>query len=570
MRTGIGGLLPRVYEAVPPLILVLLLVGSLTTPVFFRNTLGPELYRAVSPMFWAALGYGLVFPFASRRGQDASEALLWGTLVFGLFWGYFVVAEPGVRYWDSFAHSEVTCQLVTAGVKPELNRYLLWPSSFILHGAFGALADLPALEASKLLAFAMVLLIGAALMRFFLLFFNPRYAFLSLIVFSLTPNSLMLHHQHYSPQTVAYFLSLLILALMYRGFDEPGRMKALFILLLFGVVMLHPVTSLLLFPVLTALLAFNRVGREPSAGVVTGGVALLFLTAIAAWWLARGAALDTSISLLSPSLRRLWDAVTLGEYRFTEGLFRPVHQPAYSQVIRDVTFVLLSVAVAPSLLRLARSFLRAARGSRRLKRDEAFFLSILLGTSVGTILVWTATGGLYGDRSWGLAAPVIAILCTRSLVSKPADMRMRQAAGVLAVLAVALVPLNFVAVNYMESQRQTSLAEMAAVEFIRFQGLRYQWVFSDSELTLIRLRYAFQDGSNIFLKTELLPETAGNSSFLAAVPWTYFVHTERSTTLLLSHYGEAPDGFKEFGLPGVVKAYDNGELKVYRRAGPPL
>ncbi len=569
MASGINGRVPtQVSRAVPLVILAVLAVASCATPVFFENTLGLDLYEAVSPLFWAALGYGLVFPFVSRRNEGALETVVWGAIVFGLLWGYLVAAEPGVRYWDTFAHSETTYVLVSAGVEPGLNRYLLWPSSFILHGAFSTLAGLPVLDVSKSLAVIFILLIGAASMRLFLLFFHPRDAFLCLLVFSLTPNSLILNHQHYSPQTVAYFLSLLILPFMYRGLDRQRSTRVLFTLLLFSVVMLHPVTSLLLFPVFVVFLVLNRATRRPLTSAITGPAVILFLTSIAAWWTVRTVALGTSASLLSASVRRLWDAVTLGEFRLSEGLFRPAYQPAYSQVIRGVTFGLLGITVAPSLAGLARSLFKATKRSHRLEAEEVFFSSILLGAAVSTVLAWVATGGLYGDRAWGVAAPVVAILCTRSLVSKPTAVRMRQVVAVLATLAVALVPLNFLAVNYTESQRQTSLAEMAAIEFLRAQSLRYHRVFSDSDLTLIRLRYAFQDGSNVFLRAELDPGMVGNSSRLATVPWTCFVHTERSATLLLSRYGVIPGSLKELDLRDTAKVYDNGELRLYERPNP--
>jgi len=551
-------------------VLVVLGLLSCLRPVFFQETLGSDWWLSIPVFFWIFLSYGLLTPFLTRWVRNPSAVVLWGTTVFTFYWSYFTIVEPGLRYPDSFVHSRSALLVAAEGINPERDRYLLWPVSFILQSLLSNVSGLTIMASSRVLAIILTALVGLAFIHLFSLFLELKHAILALCISLIMPNTLIANTRHYSPQLFAYLMALLAMSCAYGRAGKSRGLHVVLTLMLFAIVLSSPTTTLWITPVLVTIGLLSKMVERRQRFLATGITLALFLGGAAAWWL-QPAGTDVIRLLSRPPLESLHEALTLGRYRLTEGLYRPSYQPLYSLVIRRATFLFLAIITTPALFELSGNLLRFLGGkTSRLGKVDVFFTAVIASSVMGTLIFWASTSGGFGDRTSGILAPVLAILSLRGLQLISRRKRLGRVAVMLTAGALLLVPLNFVATNYSEVVNQTTLAETAAITFVSLQGFHDQVVFSDSLNNLNRFLYAMPDASNVFLyetTAELNASLVANISELCRPPWTLFIHGEDSRLIAYFRYGIAINPPAEPAEVGITKFLDDGSIRLYQRPG---
>lgn len=560
-------------------ILVLLSAFTFLQPLFLENTIDLRLYLNIPCIFWITLAYGLTFPFMTRWLRNPKVIALWGTIVFVIFWSCFTIAEPQLRYPDSYVHSRSALLLATYAVNPSVDQYLLWPASFILQNVLSSVTGLDLLTVSRILAVALVASLGLTLMNFLSVFLkDSKKALLCLYVTFLLPNTLMLNNQHYSPQLVAYVLALLVITISYTHAKAGRQVETgvVLILMLAAIVFSNPTTTLWITPILIAIWIFGRYTVRSQRFPISGILLTLYFV-IAGIWSVQPAGLNITDSLVGPFLQRFQNMFHAGQMTVSEGLFRPSFQPLYSLAIRRFTFAFVGVVIVPAFVVMIYGVYRySRRRTAFLNNNDAFSAAVIVGSLVGTGLFWIGAAGGFGDRTWGILVPILAIFYVKSIMILSKRKKLRALGLSLTAIALMLVPLNFVATNYMESLNQTTLSEGATLGFVSNQSFHDQNVFSDSAYSLGRFSYAMSNTSNLFffLSSQLLnPSEANNSTYLEDVRyswspfvnWTLFIHSEQTALLMYARYGVRIGAWQDFNAPGINKIYDNGGIMTYER-----
>lgn len=550
--------------------LVILGAFSFLRPILLGDTIDLDLFLAIPVLFWVTLAYGLILPFLAGWMKNRRVLTLWGTIMNSLFWSYFTIAEPVLRFPDSYVHSRSALLLINYGVNPSVEQYLLWPGSFILQDVTSFVTGLPLLTISKILAIILVALIGLVLMNFFSGFFDDsRKALLCLYVTFIAPNTLMLTTQHYSPQLFTYLLVLVVMSLVHSARVSVQK-SALLILLLSVIVVSNPTTIVWLTPILVGVWILEKRIEKPHNAVISNTIIILFLAMAAGWWIQpSGVALADTLRAFADRFAML---VGIGKLNLSEGVFSPSYQPFYSFLVRRLTFVFVGVLLVPLVFELYRGLNRLVRG-RFLNKDEAFFVAVVVGSLAGTMFFWIGAAGLYGDRTWAILILVMAVFCVRSIFK--VSERKKIIGGLLVAAVLILIPLNFIATNYGESLNQTTASEFAAINFVSLQNFYDQRVFSDNALTLGRFTYAMPDPSNVFFSKSsysLNYTVAANSTFLddardfwSQEKWTIFIHSSKTQLLIYGRFGVHIGELEEFNEPTINKIYDDGEIRLYKR-----
>jgi hypothetical protein len=560
-------------------ILVLLSAFTYLQPLFLEDTIDLRLYLKIPWVFWITLAYGLTFPFITRWLRNPKVIALWGTIVYVLFWSYFTIAEPQLRYPDSYVHSRSASLMTTYGANPSVDQYLLWPNSFIFQNVLSSVTGLDLLTLSRILAVALVSSLGLTLMSFFSVFLeDSKKALLCLYITFILPNTLMLNNQHYSPQLFAYVLALLVITISYTRAKAGRQVETgvVLILMLAAIVFSNPTTTLWITPILIAIWIFRRYTVRSQWFPISGILLILYFSIVGIWWV-QPAGLNITESLVGPFWQRFQNMLHAGQVTLSEGLFRPSFQPLYSPAIRRFTFAFVGVLIVPALLGMIyRVYKYSRRRTALLNKDDAFSAAVIVGSLVGTGLFWIGAAGGFGDRTWGILVPILAIFYVKSIIILSKRKKLRVLGLSLTAIALILIPLNFVATNYTESLNQTTLSEAVALGFASNQSFHDQNVFSDSAYSLGRFSYAMPNTSNLFFSqsSQLLdPSVADNSTYLENVryswspymTWTLFIHTEQTTLLMYARYGARIGEWQDFNMSGIDKIYDNGEIKIYER-----
>lgn len=554
---------------------ILILLGTLAClrPVSFQQTIGLNWFFPISIFFWIFLAFGLLIPFLTRWIRNPWALSLWGMIVFSLYWGYFTLAEPQLRYQDSFVHSRTTVILENQGISPSLDQYLLWPFSFIFQSVFSNVSGLTILETSRILGFILVASIGLALMHFISIFLKPRAALLSLYTLFVMPNTLLITTQHYSPQLFAYFIAILVSILACGKAKKSAKLALTLTLFLVAIVFSNPTTTLWIAPILVGIWFFAELSKRHDRNLLTREAILLFIAIVFAWWFQPAGSSQTT-ETLEPSVQRIYSLFTTGRITLSEGLFRQSYQPSFSAIIRQGTFVFLGIIILPSIIRFCYRNIRALYNRTRMTDVDFFFSAVITGSLASTLILWIAASGGFGDRSWAILVPLLAIFFVESIIGLNRRKRTKIIAKLLTLGILILVPLNFVAVNYNETLYQTSISELAGMNFVASQAFQNQYVFSDSEYILLRFSYAMPDPSNVFFTQAshtLDPETATNETYLAGltynwlphVQWTIFIHADKASMLLYARYGRTGGSWEGFNSSSIDKVYDNGEIQIY-------
>lgn len=546
------------------IVLVLLTIVCFRGPIFFENTLDLALYRSISPLFWVTLLYALIYPFCKKENMNTNILTLWGAITFSLFWGYLPAAEPELRYYDSFSHCG-TAQILayTHKIDTTLNIYLAWPGGFILHTSFKFITGLSFLSSSKILAIIFIFLVGIVLTKFFSLFFKNKNMLLCLFVYNLVPFSFFLI-EHYSPIIVAYFLYLFLLYVFWKRKKIAAKWMVVFLLTLLMIIPIHPTTTLFMAFVLIFLFFLKGLSKKHGEFFLTGSILILFLVVATAWWSYHAVILLKFV----PKLNNFFNAIMTGNFTFAKGIFHISTQPFYSVAIRDITFVFLLVLIGPSLLDLPKRLLTFITRRGPLNREDIFLTSIIGGSFLVQVIIWIGEQGLWGSRLFLMISPILSLLGIRTISKFSKIVKAKWVSTLIMILIITMVPLNFIAINFDESMKQTTASEIASINYLRSQNIHNEILFSDT-YTSIRFEYTSLDGTSVFLFREIPsnPLVHTNNELLMRIPWTIFIRNEKTKLFLYLLYGIEVKHFEELDVVGVNKCYDNQYVQIYQHIG---
>ncbi len=389
--------------------LVTVVIAGITTWVGeIPTTAEFGLLQLLPLSYWVGLlMMGVAMALALRNGSK-TLIVLTGTLFFAIFAGTPVLFEPNPPVWDGYVHLSAALQLGQSGhllATPELYS-TNWPGAFLVVwflSVVGAVAPLQLLSIFPFLTGGLTFL---ALFVFLRSLFPQSQAAVGSILGSLLN---VWAQFHLSPQSLGLFIALLVLGTVWRrGIPLRSANAILFV----GLVIIHPISTILLLSVFIVDVAITYVRRLRQTSTLSeSGNDLSFthspaLPFGAAWlgWLffqATGSsriAESTILARIGAILEIPEQAVNLATARAIENIF------VWAPLIRSASLLIYAIIVIIALILLSR---------RPKSRRMAHFLWAAI---VGMILVGGSDilffRGVFFDRAlmlFGVIAPAICL-----------------------------------------------------------------------------------------------------------------------------------------------------------------
>ncbi len=411
--------------------LITVVIASITTRVN-EIPISAEfgLLQLLPVSYWMGLSMmGVAMALALRNGSK-TLIILTGALFFAIFAGTPVLFEPNPPVWDGYVHLSAAQELGVSGHLPTaLDEYSTnWPGAFLVVWFLSAVGAVVPLHLLGIFPF----LTGGLTFLALFVFLRSLFPHFQAAVGSILGSLLNVWAQfHLSPQSLGLFIALLVLGTVWqRGI--PLRFAS--IILFVGLVVIHPISTILLLSVLIVDVAIAYVRRlRQTSSLSESGNDLSFahspaLPFGAAWigWLffqATGSsrvAESTVLARIGAILEIPEQAVNLATARAIENIF------VWAPLIRSASLLTYAVIVVIALVLLSRK-----PKSRRL----AHFLWAAI---VGTILVGGSDilffQGIFFDRSLMLFSILAPAICLAGISAS--KMRRLKRHSVMAVLLV--------------------------------------------------------------------------------------------------------------------------------------
>ncbi|NIN64660.1 MAG: hypothetical protein GTO63_08145, partial [Anaerolineae bacterium] len=238
--------------------LVTVVLAGMSAPI---NGIPPTaefgLFQLLPPTYWIGLSsMGLAMALALRDRSNGLTVVT-GVLFFGVLAGTPILFEPNPRFWDAYFHLGSAQTIGSSGHLPSgLDQYSRnWPGFFLVVLFLSKTGSIAPLQMLALIPFLMGGLTFLALFLFLRSLLPPSLAAFGSVLGSLFS---VWSQFHLSPQSVGLFLALLVLAMVWQ---RSVPLRAAGAILLVGLVVTHPTTTILLLAVLLVHAVIAHRGR---------------------------------------------------------------------------------------------------------------------------------------------------------------------------------------------------------------------------------------------------------------------------------------------------------------------